>query len=40
MLWFLVGQRTMELIWGGVTLLVGMGFYWLVGRKAKACKAV
>jgi len=35
MLWFLVGQRTMELIWGGVTLLVGVVFYGLVGRKAK-----
>jgi APA family basic amino acid/polyamine antiporter len=39
MLWFLVGQRTMELIWGGVTLLLGMGFYWVVGRKAKASTA-
>jgi APA family basic amino acid/polyamine antiporter len=27
MLWFLVGQRPQELMWGGVTLLVGGVLY-------------
>lgn len=35
MLWFLVGQRTAELLWGGVTLLVGVIFYVAVGRSER-----
>jgi APA family basic amino acid/polyamine antiporter len=35
MLWFLVGQRLTELIWGGVTLLVGVVFYFWLGRMRR-----
>lgn len=35
MLWFLVEQRKTELLWGGVTLLVGVVFYGLVGRSQR-----